>query len=70
MEKIRLQDRAELKEFLAPNTTRGLENKTTVLNRLGLTPETKTTSINYVMRGGVPHKIVDGVYIALTKKAA
>ena len=68
MEKIRLQDRAELKEFLNTNTKKGVEKRNEVLNRLGLVTETKPVA-KYVMRNGIPHKIQDGVWVALTKKA-
>jgi hypothetical protein len=44
----------------------GKENRTNVLNRLGLKPAA-TYNIAYVMIGGVPHKMKDGVLVPMTK---
>ena len=56
-------------EFKKPNTVTGNENRTTVLNRLGLTSEVVKPAPKYVILNGVPHKIVEGRYIPLTPKA-
>jgi hypothetical protein len=68
MEKIRLQDRAELREFKKTNTVKGTENRTEVLKRLGLVPEVVKVS-KYITRNGQVYKMVDGVAVPLTKKA-
>lgn len=68
MQRVRLQDRAELKEFMAPNTVKGTENKAVTLARLGLKPVTFKAPAKYVMYGGVPCKRVDGAYVPLTQK--
>jgi len=44
----------------------GKENRTNVLNRLGLKPA-PISSISYVMIDGVPHKMKDGVLVPMTK---
>jgi hypothetical protein len=66
MKKIRLQDRAELKEFTKPNTIKGKETKAEVLARLGLTPEVKTAP-KYITKGGQVYKMVDGNAVPLKK---
>jgi len=46
---------------------KNVENRQAVLKRLGLeTPKVHVPK--YVMRNGVPHKVVDGKWIPLTKK--
>jgi hypothetical protein len=67
MKTVRLQDRAELKEFMKPNTVKGKETRTAVLQRMGLTAQKPASK--YLMVGGQPHKWVDGVLVPLTKRA-
>jgi hypothetical protein len=44
----------------------GKENRTNVLNRLGLKPA-PISSISYVMIDGVPHRMKGGVLVPMTK---
>ena len=69
MERVRLQDRKELKEFTNTNTVKGTEKKDAVLKALGLIQKNSPASVvpKYIKRNGVVYKMVDGVAIELKK---
>jgi hypothetical protein len=53
------------KEFKQLNTVKGTATKRIVLQRLGLKQEV-VTAPKYVMVGGVPHIVINGVFKKMT----
>lgn len=53
--------------FISTKKERGSASKEATLKRLGLKSESVSSSPKYYMIEGVPHKMVGGKWVALTK---